>query len=54
MYDNFERITQEKWAKCVDHVIKVEKEKYWKSDGLTEIVPPVVINLDSDDDSDSE
>jgi transposase len=37
-------IDQEYWAKCEDHVLKVEEE-YWQKDGLSFIQPSAVIHL---------
>ena len=51
----FDRITPDKWAKCVNHVIEKEEKRYWEKDGMQPDIEPVVIELDSSgDDSDTE
>ena len=51
-------ITWEQWAKVVPHMVCVERN-YWKSDGLIEIIDPIIIRLcvdstDSESDDDEE
>ena len=49
----FGRITPEVWARCEDHVLKIE-ENYWRTDLVAEsTIQPVIINL-AESDSDSE
>ena len=49
----FGRITPGVWARCEDHVMKIE-ENYWKTDLVAEsTIQPVVINL-AESDSDSQ
>ena len=49
----FGRITPDVWARCEDHVMKIE-ENYWKTDLVAEsTIQPVVINL-AESDSDSQ
>ena len=54
VHDGFERISQERWSKCVKHVVEKVERKYWADDGIVEDIPRVVIDLDSDTDSDSD
>ena len=54
IHDGFERVSQERWAKCVQHVVETVEKKYWANDGIIEDIPQVIINLDSDDESDSD
>ena len=53
-HEGFERITQERWEKCVKHVVETVERKYWRDDGIVEDIPPVTFNLESDDESDSD
>ena len=49
-------VTQGDWEKVVRHTVDVEN-KHWETEGLTDLVDPLVIHLDtdeSDDDSDNE
>ena len=55
VHAEFDRITPEKWAKCVQHVIEKEEKRYWEKDAMQPDIEPVIISLDSsDDDSDDE
>ena len=50
------QVSQADWHKVVQHTIKVE-QNHWEIDGLTELIEPVIIQMDSDDsddDSDSD
>ena len=50
----FAGITKDVWVACEDHVIAIE-ESYWISDCVAaRTVPPVVIQIDSDDDESSD
>ncbi len=47
-------VTAENWQKCIEKVIKVENE-WWEKDKLTDIeVDPLVIDVESDDDSEDD
>ena len=51
--ESMESITSNDWARCVDHVIGIEKH-YKKSMHIMEHIEPVIINLDESDDSEYE
>ena len=46
-------ITREHWSKAVEHTKSIERE-YWRTDAIHETVPPVVIDLGDDTDTDSD
>ena len=46
-------ITSEQWQKCIKYVIEKEQPRFWDVDNSMEEVVDVVINLGSDDSSDS-
>ena len=56
VHEGFDIVTPERWAKLVEHVIKVE-EKFWEADGLHEdAIEEFIICVggsDSESDSDS-
>ena len=46
-------ITSEQWQKCIKHVIEKEEPRFWDVYNSTEVVADFVINLGSDDSSES-
>ena len=54
VHEGFQRITQERWQNCVSHVVNTVEKTYWKQDGIVDDVPPLIISLDSDDESESD
>ena len=54
VHEGFQRITQERWTNCVNHVVNSVEKKYWKNDGIVDDIPPVIINMDSDDESETD
>ena len=46
-------ITSKQWQKCIKHVTENEEPRFWDVDNSMEEVADVVINLGSDDSSDS-
>ena len=50
----FKTITPEKWNNFCNHVENKIERQYWKSDHIIEEIPKIIINLDSDCDTDSE
>ena len=49
----FKTITPEKWTNFCNHVENKIEPQYWKSDHTIEEIPKIIINLDSDSDTDS-
>ena len=54
VHKGFQRITQERWRNCVSHVVNTVEKTYWKQDGIVDDVPPLIISLDSDDESEAD
>ena len=50
----FKTITPEKWTNFCNHVENKIKPQYWKSDHIIEEILKIIINLDSESDTDSE
>ena len=36
------------------HVVNSVEKKYWTNDGIVDDIPPVIINLESDEESESD
>ena len=49
----FKTLTPEKWTNFSNHVENKIEPQYWKSDHIIEEIPKIIINLDSDSDTDS-
>ena len=47
----FDMVTKRNWEKCVQHTIKIENE-LWRHEGIQRAINPVIINLESSDDTD--
>ncbi|XP_046556574.1 uncharacterized protein LOC124265791 [Haliotis rubra] len=54
VHEEIRDVTPELWNRCVQHVLDIEQQ-YWKKDGLQKgCVNPVIVDLNSDSDTDVE